>query len=656
MVCNNTETAEELVNTSEITTFQHPRDQKRYAPRQIGNDENKKYITLIDGTTDARFYITGCSWENIIAMENFIGKGDIPQSTSMSLDGELEIMEPLGASFLNRLTTVCDDLSSDPVGLVFVLKTIFVGHRDDGTTEMISNIKPLLFINYDITAVFDSSGAKYKMSFVGVVNGVGKLPHTQKIFNGLKFNVKTGENLSKTFENIAIKVNAAYVDFKKQAILEFSKTLYEAATKAGESLSAQAATAAATKFFDANYREVLYEIIAPDYNNEKYVAGDNESVRIKTKQEVGSFNYGNDIGVEELIKKVMASSTGVLDDAAGIGNPDGARYIYKIVSGLRSTHDAFIVQYHVKRYEMIMLPYETASKGQDIVPIPGQSIEFNYIFTGKNVDIKSFDIKMEMGMAFFQIAATTDTLPDQNATIDGLNSSVVKGTGSISVASNNKKRRTQTPLFLGSQIKEAIARNTRNPVKSASFQSLLSRHAALENIVAKMVIYGNPQLLGEMQILPSDIPDDETETPKENKTINPKWLSTPTLIKVNIKMPVDSNDSNTEYDNFWYTGYYSIFAVKQIFQDGEFIQELELMSIPVSDELQKTPDKPTKTAKVQKEDLAAFLVAARKELGIDALQSNTNGTDGDSSTVKAKAQVRRQHRGRTGSLLNSRNR
>jgi len=625
LVCNNTTTAEALTNISEISSFQHPSDDVRYAARQIGDDENNKYITLIDGTTDARFYITEATWENVIAMDDYVGKGNIPQSTSMSLEGSLEIVEPLGARFLNRLTKVCDELSSDPVGLIFVLKTIFVGHKDDGTTEPITNIKPLLFVNYDITAMFDSSGGRYRMAFIGAVNGLGKMPHTQRIFGGLNFNVKPETSLQETFNDIAAGVNESLDLYQKQAILDFSKTLYDASKREGTTLSPKEATTKAKKFFESNYRKVEYRIFAPDYSDKtKYVAGDNETVRIKNKRDIGAFNFGPDVGVEDVIKKVMASSTGVINDGLGVRTKSDRKYIYKIVSGLNSTSDKFIVEYHVKRYEMAMIPFDAASKGEDIEPLPGQSIEFNYIFTGKNVDIKDFDIKMEMGMAFFQMAATAESLPDQLTVENGIETTSVKTTGSTSVASGTQIRRSKTPLFLGSSIKQPMARNTRGPVNSASFQALLNRHAALENIQANMTIYGNPQLLAEMQVLPNDLAKTETEIPKENQTINPRWLSTPTLIKVNIKMPKDANDVNTEYEDFWYTGYYSLFAVKQIFSDGVFMQELDMLSIPVADKIEEKTDATKVATKKDKAADEAFIEESKKILGLSTEEKTNN--------------------------------
>ncbi len=663
MVCNNTEAAEELMNTSEITAFQRTpqsiRDEKlRFAPRSINGATSKnKYITLIDGTSDARFYITEASWENIIAMENTIGSDGIPESTSMSLDGELEIVEPLGAKFLNTLTNACDSLETDPVGLVFVLKTIFVGYNDDGTTEMISNIKPLLFINYDITAIFDSSGAKYKMAFVGAINGMGKLPHTQRIFNGLNFNIGDG-NLSDTFKIISKNVNDKYKDFLQRAKFDFTKILYNNASSANKTLTAADAVSQANAFFDKNYRGVEYKVFAPEYDNQRYKAGDNESVRIKTKQELGSFNYGDNIGIEEIIKKVMASSTGVIDDGTGRGTKDGKKYIYKIVSGLKSSADKFIVEYYIKKYELAVVPFDAVSKGEDYKPAQGQLITFNYIFTGKNVDIKNFDIKMEMGMAFFQIAATTDTLPDTKTPLEGKTSTNIKAGGSAIVAGNGKTIRPKTPLFLGSKMKQPMARNTRNPGDSAHFQSLLNRHAALENIEAKMLIYGNPQLLDEMLIAPSALNKEETETPTKDATINPRWLNTPTLVKVNIKMPVDNSDVNTEYEDFWYTGFYSLFAVKHIFQDGEFLQELDLMSIPVAEKLDEKKDAPNLTEKQQKEkdkklktqDLA-FINATAGLLGIELSEEKTKGEntkdpakDGDKRKVVLSRWARRRQK------------
>ena len=591
MVCNSTTTAEALAATDEITSFQHPYNAPRYSAREIGVVDGGKYVTLIDGTTDARFFITDVRWTNFIAADPEVGKGNIPQSTTMSTDGEMEIVEPLGASFLNRLTEICDELDTDPVGLVFVLKTIFVGHNSNGSTEMISSVRPMMFIAFDITAVFDNSGAKYKLEFVGLTNGAGKLPQPQKIFEGLSF--KMQPSLAGTIEELERAVNQKYQLFKGKAIKDFAATFEE--LKENEALSK------AAFFLHENYRDVKYKIYLDGvyYEDEaRYKAGDMENVRIADKVTGATINYGPDVTVEDVLNRIMASSSGVVDDSLGKGtepNPDGnpSKYIYKIISTLKSSPEEYIVEYHIKRYLFAESPYTQQEKNGVITPLPGQSIEFNYIFTGQNVDIKNFDIKMEMGMAFFQIAATTDNMPTQKEAVTGQTQKTAKLSGSSVVAGTGQKRRGKSPLFLGTTLKQTPMRNTKRPIDSAGFQALLDRHASLENVSASMVIYGNPQLLDEMTILPSEIPLGFTEQPSPNATINPKWMSSPTLIKVNIKMPVDANDVNTEYETFWYSGYYNLQVVENIFSDGEFTQELGMYSIPITDQTDEVTDKKT---------------------------------------------------------------
>jgi len=590
MVCNNTDAAEALASTDEITTYQHPTDRERYKARDIGKIDGGKYVTLIDGTTDARFFITDVSWTNYIAADPEVGADSTAQSTTMSTDGEMEIVEPLGAAFLNRLTDICDELDSDPVGLVFLLKTIFVGRNANGATEMISTVRPMMFIVFDITSVFDSSGAKYKLEFVGLTNGAGKLPQPQKIFEGLNLKMDPS-SLSATLKKLEKTVNDKYDQFKLKAVVDFAATLKEQ--------DANAALAEANKFLIENYRDVRYKIIADKVYEDtgRYAAGDNEHVRIADGDSATVINYGPDVTVEAILNGIMASSSGVYKDAQGNGTPKdnnfkNSKYIYKIISTIRSTAKEYIVEYHIKRFLQAESAYSQQEEGGVITPLPGQSIEFDYIFTGKNVDIKNFDIKMEMGMAFFQIAATTDNIPSNKSVGAGMASKTAKLGGSSSVANAGKETRASTPLFLGSTLKRQQMRNTKRPIESAGFQALLDRHASLENVSASMVIYGNPQLLDEMTILPSEINTElaQTETPVEGQTINPRWMSSPTLIKVNIKMPVDTNDVNTEYESFWYTGWYNLQVVENRFSEGEFTQELGMFSIPISDQIEEVPD------------------------------------------------------------------
>ena len=600
VVCNSTTAAESLSEIRDITQFQHPRDPtRRYKARDVGAT-GEKYVTLIDGLTDARFYITDVHWTNYIADDPVVGPGNTSQSTTMSTDGEMEIIETMGASFLNRLTDISDELDSDPVGLVFLLKTIFVGRNANGSTEMISTVRPMMFVMIDITALFQSSGAKYKIEFVGLTNGAGRLPHPQKIFEGLSLKLDT-TSLAKTIDLLQKNVNDSYTSFKEKAKNDFAATLTELNTVVGD--------VEAGNFLEENYRDVVYKIILDKiYTDEsRYKAGDIMHIRAMDSVSVPMVNFGPGISIENILSSIMVACQGVMDDSKGRGTTSNAfdnkplKYTFKIISVIKSTPEEYIIEYHIKRFLLAENAYTQQQKNGVIIPLLGQSIEFDYIFTGKNVDIKEFDIKMEMGMAFFQMAATTNNIPDQQTAIHGNTSKTVNIGGSNPIGSTGKHVRRNTPLFLGTTISKPTMRNTTRPIDTAGFQALLDRHASLENISAGMVIYGNPQLLDEMTILPSEItppatqvgttqPVAQTEDPVENKTINPRWMNTPTLVKVNIKMPVDTNDVNTEYETFWYTGWYNLQVVENIFSDGVFTQELGMYSIPISDQTQEVTD------------------------------------------------------------------
>ena len=360
MVCNCTTAAEDLAQTDEITTYQHPRNPAlRYKARDIGTTGGK-YVTLIDGLSDSRFYITDVRWTNYIADDPEIGKGNIAQSTTMSTDGEMELVEPLGASFLNRLTDIADELDSDPVGLVFLLKTIFVGRNTNGFTEMISTVRPMMFVAIDITAVFQSSGAKYKIEFVGLTNGAGTLPQPQKIFEGLSFNM-VPSSLADTIKALETNVNKKYIEFKIKAIKDFAKTFTE--------LDEGDAIAESAKFLFANYRDVKYKIILDEvYKTDRYKGGDNDPVRILETTEGSTVNFGPSVKVSDMLSKIMSACTGVHQDSKGKGTPTNKtdnkplKYIFKVISVIRSTPEEYVVEYHIKRFLQATQAYETSTR------------------------------------------------------------------------------------------------------------------------------------------------------------------------------------------------------------------------------------------------------------------------------------------------------
>ena len=279
------------------------------------------------------------------------------------------------------------------------------------------------------------------------------------------------------------------------------------------------------------------------------------------------------------------------------------------------------------------------------------------MFTGKNVDVLEFDIKMDMGMSFFQTVATASSgISTQGESTDNskvtsvsvANGTVAKEVPPAKVAGpfeyldpkfaaaeepiekaqppiEKTKKNIKTPLFLGTTIKDPVVRNKRNPLESAAFNALLTRHAAYENVECSMKIAGNPQLLDESTPTPVEVALGGTGAlgdPIPTNTGLQRIFKTPALIKVNVKFP--DNNELTGVTDFWYRGFYNLYAITQSFDNGLFTQELQMFSLPVEDDegtedkLSSVEEKTTPTAaqlsaSVQDSDDAGLVVDAYEE-------------------------------------------
>lgn len=568
-VADCTGTALELTESpvlSDAFTSRSPND--RLVLNQTKSGGN--YIILIDGFVDARFVIQEVRWATVMAPEP-----GAAVSSTVETDGEMKIIEAQGVRFLNVLAQASTLLSSDPTGLIFVLKTIFVGHTDSGETEVITNIRPLYFIIIDIQGEFTEAGAEYKVGFVGMCNGAAKLPYVNEIASQVditnRYNDQVVTNLQGVFENI-LPERVTFLYNQEKARLQ---DLYSKLNIQGS--------------INDSYRDVTYKFwLDPAYHS--YTFGTNEKLTKQNDKDDPILSFSENTTFENIIQGIMMSSKEVVEEASN----EKEKYLFKITSSIESTREEYVVTYFVHRYKQDTPTVDSAvASGERFEPPPGSFITFDYIFTGRNIDIINFDIKMEMGLAFFHILGTTSNIPSQSEYLTPTEAGIAKGPGGAENAKANPEKNTVsrrlTPLFLGGQTRNAILRNKKLAVSSINFQSMMSRWAGIENIQAKMVIHGNPQLLDEMAVTPEDMRNGGTETPKEGETIQPGWMKAPQYVKVNIMMPGEGGAEDYA-ETFWFDGYYQLFFVNNIFSNGLFTQELEMFSIPYGDPSDKTSD------------------------------------------------------------------
>ncbi|TFG94712.1 hypothetical protein E4H12_14675, partial [Candidatus Thorarchaeota archaeon] len=423
-------------------------------------DEKQKtgrYCVLINGATDAAFTIATARWYTVTGAAVTMADS----GTSIAVEGSLEISEPKGVVFLDVLVNCSLALGVDAANVVYVLKTFFVGHPDDRTDDSaeftndsyVSDVEPLRFICYDVTASFAETGGLYHMEFVGLNHGASRLPQYGKAASG--FNLTAGNTLKTTFDKLAALVNENY-ELLYQCVYDTIKQAEEGgvidSTIKDDKNRVFVTTSGTQKKFSELLDRVSYEItLDKNYWEDRYKVQD-QPVQSKTKAPTctGTDKTKNteaqvhiepNMSIEDAIHQIMKrcgevvremGQTGSTSSTDGSSGPD-IRYEYKIHTGVQSWRDAgdgnkikYRVRYCIERFmrpkdvnvvDNFKLASETAST--DLTKLPPDQVAkltapqrqlydnligFDYIYTGKNVDILEFDMKMNMGLAYLQTA------------------------------------------------------------------------------------------------------------------------------------------------------------------------------------------------------------------------------------------------------------
>lgn len=595
IACDSSSTAEALAFSSEIDinsefvkNSRKPQEVEIPPNSTTTNRQLGQYVVLINGMVDAEFMITNAEWDSMVIPKT----NNQMHMTSQALDGKLRVIEPRGARFFNILIQAANDLHTDPTGIVFLLKTVFVGHGYNGDSNLaysqpITNIKPLLFYMWNISAAFDQQGGIYEIEFLGLSDGVAKVPQLAAGDGNLTVNLcNKVPSVKNALEQLAANLNERYELYFEEQNEKMKESIINSVTIPKD-----------IRTRDKFFRKVQYSILL----DKNYGGDDANKYLISTSRQAQSsggtvadpiLSFGENPSIESAIKHIMESCPQVGEDAKEKtnGGDKQDRYIFKVKSTIDSTSEIINVVYHVSKQKVpttktigLIERVLGAKSEEELIAKLRESeydvIEFDYIYTGKNVDIKAFDIKMEMGMSFFMTMSTTDNLLP-------LSEQVVQSTSAGKDAPTADSFRYLTPLFPQKTMRKTSARGTSNPTAHANFQSLLSKHAATETFDVNLTIVGNPLLLSDTTQLPSEVIKGENLASRvtisgttNNNSMLKYWSYTPGLVKINIKMPTNKSDEDYS-ESFWYRGFYAIMSVKNVFDRGEFTQDISLMSIP----------------------------------------------------------------------------
>jgi hypothetical protein len=648
-MCDGTKTADKLAELNEISLFSHERAEQRFCPQTVPGYDGQ-YIVLVNGASDSSFTIDSVSMSSVIfPRETSQSEGMVNYRTMMT-DGEMTVKENFGVNFFNIIASGLKAFGTDPNGACYMLKTIFVGHTHNGTVDYITNIRPQLFMIYDINANIDVTGAEYTISMVGVTNGATRMQHFSSVMDGFTFKIPKNSNLLTTFNKLEKDVNNYYDSQYSEAEDYYNCVMTGEETGNNLKFSERFTKVKYTFNLDKEYQTKLAGTSDIMKNQE---TGEHDPV-ITSPNEAPS--------IESVIDRIMRSSKELIESDLTSEESDiinnrnqnpsltkdqlqklqkstkdrAVKRMYKITSTVETSPNEYTVRYDIHRAETAL---KTKDQLKTFVPTgpTGQQagLEFDYIFTGRNIDILDMDIKMQMGLAFFQTllvspsypTSATGLLQDYNkyATIsDGLGTPEGPGDqleeSKTTCLTPPKDRKVKPPFFLGTKVKDPRLRGVKNPAQATSYESMLARHAAYENIETKLVIRGNPQLLEDTNITnerslangfqPFNKPKDvnsvivgaEDTTDHDERVLCPDIHKIPAYVKVNIMMPSSYpgvEDPTNEGDfasPFWYQNWYYMIMIDHKFEGGEFTQELLLHSIPVDTNENVNTDKDKLTA------------------------------------------------------------
>ena len=362
-----------------------------------------------------------------VEMSHAIGAGSTTANPATPISMiSMNMIDTTGLSFYGFLMDLMrNKMKTRRASAFFMLAIVFVGHRDDGTTETVSTCfipMVLLTMGFDFTvdgshmnlqfAEFDNSPA------VGSMKDLDNLGDVASITTKENGRQTIGELLDALENRLNIqslafwqKYNNTDLPDSKGRLVQYMITVPNSSEYPWRDMVADTAQ-------KSNYGETRFLTTSASKKNggAQTVGGSVEKTSTKKSTYAQmTFSKATDIGAA--IKQILESSTQFNKQASEKANTDnGSVTLYKIVKSVTSDDLTYIVHYDVYPYTVAKPDKSTAdiksgkTKQEAGKTDKGNIIEYDYLFTGKNSNIK--DIKIS-----FHPSATMalDTVSDIGA-------------------------------------------------------------------------------------------------------------------------------------------------------------------------------------------------------------------------------------------------
>lgn len=337
-----------------------------------------------------------------------------------------------------------------------------------------------------------------------------------------------------------------------------------------------------------------------------------EILALDYKTRVFSINAGTSI--EQVINYVIRNSSYITDQMVvpeEIGN-DPQAYVdkkskyrnlplkwYKIVPTIRLLEFDKIRKTWAREITYNVVPYEVYNTKLAIAP---QGVwtdplkEYNYIYTGKNVDV--IDFQIEFNALYYTavtayrgyISATSGMPIDEEQKVN--NPQTYDGVENAPNAIMPMKEKPQT---LDARARATGGDNTATKAAAVDVEQSLYTSAGADMLQAKLKIIGDPMYIKQDDIFyPPEIPLAGSTTAQNNTIGDPRLIANGSLkmdnrevyIQVSYRTPSDIDESTglMKFDNNYlkslFSGMYRVLTVDSTFSNGQFIQTLQTVRLP----------------------------------------------------------------------------
>jgi zinc D-Ala-D-Ala carboxypeptidase len=517
--------------------------QVMYANGQV--DDKNRFFILCNGLMDVDLTVDS------LTIQSSYSNPKLQTGTESLLASAVTIVihEPQGVRFLNMFRQICKEFNQPADQMRLVIKTIFVGEYDDtGKIGYLLGTPPICGSITAFKVNVTEAGSVYTADFVFAAGGITYDPALTSSANG---------QLIRTEGSI------------QDALNSLTKAYTEDAANNLKRLPAD---------IQAN-KQALQYVIEIDESIKQVASWNTKGMR--------NARTGNSGGAQPMVVPANISFEGAIayifeacaDYLKQATNGKKDSFLYKIVSVLDTSSAGAkaryrIVPFYHNKFVELGKKMQESDDPESMFTKDDRVVIYDYIFTGKNTDIESFDMHIDEGLAYFQTVTSVETYSADAKKGIAVTSGVTPSPG---VATPDSMSQATTWAIVGPGTNSSNQRSSDQGLSKVKevYDVVYARQMSVEAAKQAAILRtrGHTGWLSAFSVNPYDM------LAKARTSI----VDDIPAVYINIMMPskyTGQSTLNRTYEKFWYQGLWQVLEVSNSFNDGQFTTELSLLAIP----------------------------------------------------------------------------